>query len=181
MKEKTKKWLTVAGLVVVCIGLVFGISRVLYREPEQKAVMETAEEKETEVVVDTEAETEPDVMTETETEEKLVINPEKESGITGTGQEVQTEPVKTEKEKPAEPPALKEDADATNPDTPPTYEEPKDESREQPENGTPSHGDTKDGMIYIDGFGWIPNEGGGGSGTVANDMYENGNKIGIMD
>lgn len=186
MKEKTKKWLTIAGLVVVCIGLVFGISRVLYREPEQRAVMETAEEKETEVVVDTETVTEPDGMTETETEEpteeELVIEPETESGITGTGQEVQKEPVKTEEEKPAEPPVLKEDADATNPDTPPAYEEePKDEGGEQPENGTPSHGDTKDGMIYIDGFGWIPNEGGGGSGTVADDMYENGNKIGIMD
>lgn len=186
MKEKTKKWLTVAGLVAVCIGLVFGISRGLYREPEQKTVMETAEKKETEVVVDTEDVTEPDVMPETETEkpteEELVIQPEKESGITGTEQEVQKEPVKTEEEKPAEPPALSEDADVKNPDTPPVYEdEPKDEGGEQPGDGTPSHGDTKDGMIYIDGFGWIPNEGGGGSGTVADDMYENGNKIGIMD
>lgn len=192
MKEKTKKWLTIAGLVVVCIGLVFGISRVLYREPEQQAVMETAEEKETEVVVDREAVTEPDGMTETETEEpteeELVIEPETESGITGTGQEVQKEPVKTEEEKPAEPPVLKEDADATNPDTPPAYEEePKDEGGEQPENteppadnGGPKTGDTKDGMVYVEGFGWIVDEG-EGSGTVADDMYENGNKIGIMD
>ncbi|MFR3367923.1 MAG: DUF6550 family protein [Gallintestinimicrobium sp.] len=31
------------------------------------------------------------------------------------------------------------------------------------------------------GFGWVENEGGGSSGTVAQDMYENGNKIGVMD
>ena len=37
------------------------------------------------------------------------------------------------------------------------------------------------GQIYIPGFGWVQNNGGGGSGTVAEDMYENGNKIGIMD
>ena len=46
---------------------------------------------------------------------------------------------------------------------------------------TPKTRDTKDGMIYIEGFGWVVDNGGGGSGTVADDMYENGNKVGIMD
>lgn len=50
-----------------------------------------------------------------------------------------------------------------------------------PSAGQPQHGDTKDGMIYVNGFGWIQDEGGGASGTIADDMYENGNKIGIMD
>ena len=45
---------------------------------------------------------------------------------------------------------------------------------------TPKTGDTKDGMVYVEGFGWITDEG-EGSGTYADDMYENGNKIGIMD
>ena len=38
----------------------------------------------------------------------------------------------------------------------------------------PQAGDTKNGQIYIPGFGWVQNNGGGGSGTVAEDMYENG-------
>ena len=42
-------------------------------------------------------------------------------------------------------------------------------------------GDTDGGQIFIPGFGWVENEGGGSSGTVAQDMYENGNKIGVMD
>jgi uncharacterized membrane protein YcgQ (UPF0703/DUF1980 family) len=42
-------------------------------------------------------------------------------------------------------------------------------------------GETKDGKIYIQGFGWIDNNGGGGSGTTASEMYENGNKIGNMN
>ena len=37
------------------------------------------------------------------------------------------------------------------------------------------------GKIYIDGFGWVTNHGGGGSGTTASDMYENVNKVGIME
>lgn len=44
----------------------------------------------------------------------------------------------------------------------------------------PSMGDTKDGMIYIEGFGWIPDEGGGSQGTESN-MNPNGNKIGTME
>ncbi len=36
-------------------------------------------------------------------------------------------------------------------------------------------------QIYILGFGWIKDEGGGSVGTVAEDMYENGRKIGVMD
>ena len=70
------------------------------------------------------------------------------------------------------------DADTTKPDTPPTYEEPEDTT--PPADDTPKTGDTKDGMVYVEGFGWLPDEG-AGSGTNADDMYENGNKVGIMD
>jgi len=35
--------------------------------------------------------------------------------------------------------------------------------------------------VWIPGFGWIEDNGGGNVGTVAEDMYENGNKIGSMD
>lgn len=35
--------------------------------------------------------------------------------------------------------------------------------------------------IWVPGFVWIEDNGGGNVGTVVEDMYENGNKIGIMD
>lgn len=35
-------------------------------------------------------------------------------------------------------------------------------------------------MIYINGFGWIKDEGGRGEGEYLEDMYENGNKIGYF-
>lgn len=35
--------------------------------------------------------------------------------------------------------------------------------------------------VWIPGFGWIEDNGRGNVGTVAEDMYENGNKIGSMD
>ena len=144
MKDKTKKWLAVAGLLAVCAVLVFGISRVLYHEPDREAQVVERESEETELFVETET------------------------------------PEKTEEEKPSEPPALSEGTATDQPDTPPSYEEEKQEEPAPAENQTPKTGDTKDGMVYVEGFGWITDEG-EGSGTYADDMYENGNKIGIMD
>lgn len=62
-----------------------------------------------------------------------------------------------------------------------SYEEEKQEEPAPTENQMPKTGDIKDGMMYVEGFGWVPYEGGGGEGIYADDMYENGNKIGIMD
>lgn len=180
MKDSTKKRLIIAGLAAVCVLLIFGISRVLYKEPVQDLPKESKPTEEVELMVDTEETGRVQKETEsTEETKELIIETETENGVESGKQEIQQTPAKTEDEKPEEPPALTEDADTTKPDTPPTYEEP--EETTPPADNTPSHGDTKDGMIYIDGFGWVPNEGGGGSGSTADDMYENGNKVGIMD
>lgn len=180
MKDSTKKRLIIAGLAAVCVLLIFGISRVLYKEPVQTLPEERKTKEEVELAVDTEVTGQVQEESEnTEETKELIIEPETASSVESGKQEIQEEPEKTEDEKPEEPPALTEDADITNPNTQPTYEDPEDTTT--PENDAPSHGDTKDGMIYIDGFGWVPNEGGGGSGSTADDMYENGNKVGIMD
>lgn len=183
MKDKTKKWLVIAGLAMVCAGLIFGISRVLYREPVQETQLVEQEPEDTEITVETgQTGTTQAQEEETDTEEALVIEAEPQTAADSREQEIQKEPEKTENEKPKEAPTLAEDADIENPETQPAYEEPQaEENAGKTDDTTPSHGDTKDGMIYIDGFGWIPDEGGGGSGTTADDMYENGNKIGIMD
>lgn len=143
-----------------------------------------------------------------ETEETLVIEIDRNPKITTASdgeQEIQPKPKKTEKEKPSGPPAASENGDtgesggqpsdgeakkpaeqATDkstkePVTQPTDETPR-ETGTHPSDAekTPRTGDTKDGLVYVEGFGWLPDEG-EGSGTYAGDMYENGNKIGIMD
>ena len=45
---------------------------------------------------------------------------------------------------------------------------------------TPANGTIKSDMIYIIGFGWVKNEGGGGEGTHDHEMKTNGNKIGCF-
>jgi len=58
-------------------------------------------------------------------------------------------------------------------DTPPS-------EKSTPAPGTKAVIDGKP-SVWIPGFGWIEDNGGGNAGTVAEDMYENGHKIGIMD
>ena len=50
-----------------------------------------------------------------------------------------------------------------------------------PAPAEPYHGQTSGDYIYVNGFGWIFNEGGGGEGSVNYEMYCNGNKIGYPD
>ena len=179
MKDSTKKRLIIAGLAAVCVLLIFGISRVLYKEPVQTLPEESKPTEELELVVDTEETGQvQDESESTEETKELVIEVETENNVESGEQEIQPDPKKTEDEKPEEPPALTEDADTTEPTTPPAYEEPEDTT--PPADDTPKTGDTKDGMVYVEGFGWLPDEG-AGSGTNADDMYENGNKVGIMD
>ena len=50
----------------------------------------------------------------------------------------------------------------------------------EPAATQPQHGDTQDGSIYIEGFGWIPDEGGG---TIQEEIHSDGDinkQVGIM-
>ena len=84
---------------------------------------------------------------------------------------------------PPAPPKIEDEKTLTNPDKKPAYE-PEQTNPQQTTSvtntDTPKHGDTKDGMIYIEGFGWVKDEGGGGVGYTDSEMYENGNKIGYF-
>lgn len=62
----------------------------------------------------------------------------------------------------------------------PTYEKEQTTVTTKPDD-TPKMGDTNAaGQIYVEGFGWVTPSGPNDGGTL-DDMYENGNKIGIMD
>lgn len=65
-----------------------------------------------------------------------------------------------------------------NKETPPTYKPEQTEVKPQPTES--AGGSTNDaGQVYVPGFGYVTPSGPNDGGTL-NDMYENGNKIGIM-
>ena len=107
MKDSTKKRLIIAGLVAVSVLLIFGISRVLYKEPVQELPKESKPTEEVELMVDTEETGQVQKETEsTEETKELIIETETENGVESGKQEIQITPEKTEDDKLEEPPAL---------------------------------------------------------------------------
>ena len=204
MTMKTKRGLAVGGGTVLCAALAILIAARFAPEPEATApdtsdtssttsisveISTAKREKTKPIEIERSAESTivPDngVADSTPTES----DPEKEAAgfIEDGGIEINqdfSEPEKTEsasQNEPPEPPKIEDEEMLTNPDKEPTYESEQTEVK-QPEtpSDTPKHGDTKDGMIYIDGFGWVVDHGGGGRSEYDSEMYENGNKIGYF-
>lgn len=205
MTMKTKRGLAVGGGTVFCAALAILIAARFAPEPEATAPDASDTSSTTSISVEISTakheETKP-IEIEKPTENKpsepdngapditsTESDPEKEAAdfIEDGGIEINqdfSEPEKTEsapQNEPPAPPQIEDEEMLTNPDKEPTYE-PEQTEVKQPEtpSDTPKHGDTKDGMIYIDGFGWVVDHGGGGIGEPAPDMYENGNKIGYF-
>lgn len=201
LSEKTKKYLAISGGAVICIGLIAAISLQFGKAPAGEDYLPANDPSAAEIVVDPSSlATRTEESTNTEepsTEEKEVaVQPNTEAaGSTESSQTVDTRPAQTDQTeqsiqpevtKPAKPSEeVKKEAtqkpDGTKVDTPPTPVDhdtytPPAETELAP--GQPQGGDTQDGKVYLPGFGWVTDT--GSSGTTADDMYENGNKIGDM-
>lgn len=177
MNMKTKRIASVFGLSVVCIALIAVIAMQFNKEDESSI--------------------QADVTTSALEDVKVSIYRDESSGSSETQavmEKSETESVQTtiivqdnfsEATKPAEPEKPNVDASGqdnvlTDPATTPAYKE-SDVTVTSPQETTPQNGDKKDGKIYVNGFGWVENEGGGGVSETNNEMYENGNKIGSME
>lgn len=132
----------------------------------------------------------PDPKPNMETQAPAQNDPAQGADSNGTEQTIQADPVKPaapEKPdapdgKPAVPDAHKaedipEEERKTEDEAPPAYEE---KPTAPPVSSEPAAGSTNSaGQVYVPGFGYVDH---GGENTVieGNDIYENGNKIGIM-
>ena len=202
LNERMKRRLAVLGCVVVGAVLIAAIGS-QFREEAQGSNQAEARTEQTEAVTvaviptetteaTTEEETEPtkpDIVVRTE--------PATEPSRTGTTEPTAALPAQTDRteqavqpapEKPTAPPEEVLKNPAQKPDGESVEETPEaiphaevvQPSEAPAQAGEPQYGTTQNGKIYVPGFGWI-DEIGEGQGTVAEDMYENGNKIGIMD
>lgn len=206
LSEKTKRYLAIGGGVLVCAALVAAISLQFQKAPSGEDTIPESSQQVTDIVVDPSglADSRDEEVQEGETETAEI-----EEGDTGVvikpnvsaenaEQAVNARPAQTDQTEqsiqpePTKPEAPDEETlkDQTiKPDGTKVEGEPEaveHDAVEKPAEpvapaGTPQAGDTSGNQIYVPGFGWVENHGGGGSGTVAEDMYENGNKIGIMD
>lgn len=196
LNEKTKKHVFMAALCIIGMAALIGIVCSLHKEeiPEKVTASGTPQMEEDvmaewtaqvdEAVAPNTAEQEPAVTPTAEPE--LIVatdlgTPTPEDA--GLEQKNQADPVKEDTEKPSEPPAeIKEQQEQKPVAKPENTIIPDANPTAAPvQENDPQHGQIKDGKIYIEGFGWIDYHGGGTVGMPADDMYENGNKVGSMD
>lgn len=206
MNEKTKKGLIVAGGTAVIIALVIAIGSQFGNSSKEADVLPSSTEVLTEIEVTTEVKptTEKKEITVAPTTESRETEMETLPSQTDQPeQSIQTEPTKPaapseeQKKNPQQKPSGETVAEVTAvkheeaiPETaPPVVEEvPETAAAElaetSPATDSAKNSETQGGNanagIYVPGFGWV--EGNGDSyGTTLEDMYENGNKIGIMN
>jgi hypothetical protein len=188
--EKTKKTAVIASLIAVGVIAIAGISLCIYKDAPQKAEIAEAEVSEDMVEIPENGLTVPDTEdTKAQEAEQVVVSTEisKETETEDTHvQSIQPTQVKTEDQKPAEASTetdKKTGDDQGNKPQDTVKQEPQQPQTEQPpENSdSPQHGEIRGDKMYVDGFGWIDYNGGGTVVIPADDIYENGNKIGIMD
>lgn len=183
---------------MICVGLIAAISLQFNKAPTGEDMLPEKNTGAAEIVVDPSSlATSPE---ESRTEEsKVIVQPNAETAADSTksSQPVDTRPAQTDQTeqsiqpevtKPAEPSEeVKKDAtqkpDGTKVETPPVpvaHEEVVQPTEPEPAPDQPKGGDVQGGKTYLPGFGYIENSG-LNQENYAEDMYENGNKIGNMD
>lgn len=171
MSDKTKRRLAIAGAAVICIALVIAIGMRFAKEPVRPDASSQEPVSSSDVA--------PDIQNNTK-EKEVVVSPQPSSESESSEtlppqtdlpeQKLQPDPVKPEA--PAKP-ELPKDADNKNPAKPPEYK-PEDTEKK------PAHESKPQGGGGLPGFDNVP-DGGDNQVINADDMYENGNKIGEMD
>ena len=199
INDKTKKWLVVAGGLVICAVLVVMISSQFEKESIEDVVLPSQGEQISNVIIekpnDTQKANEEEIKDEkdkTEKEEEVKVPPIKvpttqptnKNGVDkGTEQTIQKDV-----EKPKEP-TKEQLTDSTQKPNGEKVEEPpinvEHEKVEKPEEppkkkDEPQGGDTKDGKVYVPGFGWIDDIG-EGKGVKVDGEGDINKQVGNMD
>ncbi|ODA43171.1 DUF6550 family protein [Desulfosporosinus sp. BG] len=185
LNVKTQKRLLVSGLAVLCVVLVIAVFSFVGGSGE-KDKSNIANNISNNVTVD-DIKTDdkagvsvPNIMaptngTESQTSSNVVLDIDKQQDV-----EV---PIAETPQKPAEPekPVVKDEGALKNPDTPPVYD--KEQTTVEKKSSEPKSGDKKDGQVYIPGFGWVKDEGGGSQGVKVGNEGDKltGNKVGQMN
>ena len=192
MKANVKKHVIIGTLSALCIAMVCMIGtqfRTDIPSAEDEQIKEsTSSEVTVEVITNAKEEKGPAVTNNTANNKPSVEltgseEIQHDAFIDNGGVEVNQNFEEATKPSAPPPPKIDDKAALENPEQPPQYENEQVEVKPQitePPSDAPQHGDKKDGMIYINGFGWVSDEGGGSKSEYAGGMYENGNKVGFF-
>ncbi|MFT8887609.1 MAG: DUF6550 family protein [Ethanoligenens sp.] len=185
MNPKMKKWLAVAGGLALCVVLVVLIGQRFQTPKPVDAPLPSQSSDVSDVTVDP---SEPD---STEKEKEVIVTPPDTSQpvstdngavSNGTEQTIQGDVNKEEyTEEQLQDPTQKPNGEKVT-ESPAAVDHDKvEQPKETPKSESqPQGGETKDGKIYVPGFGWIEDEGGGGQGTTVDGDGDINKQVGIM-
>lgn len=175
LSDKNKRWLTIAGLGVVCVALMIAISSQFHvAKPKDNATVSSS-------TVSDKVNVKPESSKTTDQTDVAVpaSKPSTESsqaagnGVSsGAKQTIQSDVSKPEA--PKETPKPK--SDTTNQSKAPAYNS-KDTTVSEP--AQPKGGEKKDGKVYLPGFGWVTDT--GGSGTAVDGGGDINKQVGNMN
>lgn len=193
LSVKTQKMLLVSGLAAICVVLAVAVFSFIGGNSEKEKINIAENDISNNVIVD---DIKADDKVETENEVEVSVPEITEPPTGGTEsqasgnesivldidkqQDVEV-PIAETPQKPAEPekPVVKDEEAVKNPDTPPVYD--KEQTTVETKSSEPKSGDKKDGNVYIPGFGWVVDEGGGGKGEIVDSDGDINKQVGIMD
>ncbi|RKD32390.1 DUF6550 family protein [Lacrimispora algidixylanolytica] len=192
LSDRKKKWCIVIGISVLCIILVIAIvsrfkkETLVEAEATTAAMITTTDSPTISTLSVTGEETTTPVTTQEVSVQPTSTEAEIQNMDTGDSSGIE-QSIQPEVTKPAEPlNEAKKDPTKTpsgeKVTTAVQAEESEVKSTTAPTQSSSSESeDNHEGKIYVPGFGWVEDNGGSVSGTTAEDMFENGNKIGSMD
>jgi len=182
--DKTKKWLTIAGLGIVCVALVIAISSQFKTQTPVDDVIASP-------TAVTDNKVNPGIDTGDKAEEKEVVIQANvpvaaptDDTAAKTDQPVQN--LQPEVTKPAAPTESQKTDKTQKPngekvDNVKAVDHDSVKKPNTTQTGEPQGGEKKDGKVYLPGFGWVTET--GGSGTTVGEQGDEltGNKVGTMD
>ena len=183
LSAKTQKRLLVSGLAAICVVLAVAVFSLVggSGEKDKSNIANNISNNVTvdDIKTDDKAGvsvpniTAPTNGTESQTSSNVALDIDKQQNV-----EV---PIAETPQKPAEPekPVVKDAGALKNPDTPPVYD--KEQTTVEKKSSEPKSGDKKDGKVYIPGFGWVKDEGGGGKGEVVDSDGDINKQVGQMN
>jgi len=180
INDKTKKWLTIAALGIICVALVIAIAS----QFKTKTPVDDATAPPT-AITDNEVTPNPDAGGKAGEKVGVIQGNETTDDITAkTDQPVQN--LQPEVTKPAAPTESQKTDITQKPngekvDNVKAVDHDSVKKPDTTQTGKPQGGEKKDGKVYLPGFGWVTETGGSGK-TVGEQGDElTGNKVGTMD
>lgn len=188
LSDKVKKRLTIAGLGVVCVALIIAISLQFKAEqPKDVLIQPSSTVSDVDLTTNTPAPNTESIKEPTVNAKAIESTPtptraEDTGKSAGTEQSIQaevtkpTEPTQEAKTNPTKTP----DGEKVDKVTPTEHD-----NVTKPANDTasttPKSGDKKDGKIYVPGFGWVEDNGGGVQQNKVGSDGDINKQIGNMD